>query len=706
VTAGSAGFGTAGVLSGYVRLAGDSAIEFKSGQITSLAGSLYLNGNDAFIEDSTALGSNSALTGLASIGAGAMFDLENGASVSTTGSLVNDGHIHLDTNAGDGGSSLTLAGALTNSGSLELSGGTVTAASVTVATGATLSSAGTLTLVAGAGAIPANGVEVTDGAVNLAGGTIQGTSLAVGAGVTVLGAGTIGAPITNSGTVEAEGGRLSLTAQISGAGAVQIAQDAVLELGAETTAGVAFTGADGTLKLDLPASYTGTISGFAAGDLIDLKGAAATAASATYSAASNTSTLTVALNGGGTLDYTLAGNYAGDNFTAAQEAGGDSYIKLAAPVMHTAYSYVTNFTKTHDIQTNLIKQFPTGIFTANNSFATPFDITADASGDNFYDADRPLTLSTSLPEISDVYMLLNAYSPPPGKALATVEFIGSQGADQTFTLINGVDARDFYHGIWANTIDGAATQNAFTINNVRGAAGTGNVNTGYTGTYVVDEIDFALIPAFADQTLTAIKITPLGNGTPILLGVTAKSTLAAFSATPTINTPQSATPPAAALDASVSVAPAGLTASGAFSGLAPGATDETDIRVGLDTSSAGAKTGAVTVDSGANLRFDSSVSPGQIINETGADALTLEQAQSFAATISGFGTGDTIDATNFVETATSYNFVENSAMTGGTLTLTDTSLSLTANILMTGDYSNSSFSLAHDSGTGTLVKFA
>ena len=45
-------------------------------------------------------------------------------------------------------------------------------------------------------------------------------------------------------------------------------------------------------------------------------------------------------------------------------------------------------------------------------------------------------------------------------------------------------------------------------------------------------------------------------------------------------------------------------------------------------------------------------------------------------------------------------------MTGGTLTLTDTSSSLTANIQMTGLYSSSSFTLAHDSGTGTLVKFA
>ena len=93
VTAGSAGFGTAGVLSGYARLAGDTAIEFASGGITSLAAGSHLGlvGSDAFIEDSTATGSNSALMGLASIGAGALFALHDGASVSTTGALANDG---------------------------------------------------------------------------------------------------------------------------------------------------------------------------------------------------------------------------------------------------------------------------------------------------------------------------------------------------------------------------------------------------------------------------------------------------------------------------------------------------------------------------------------------------------------------------------------------------------------------------------------
>ncbi len=146
VTAGSAGFGTAGVLSGYVRLDGDSAIEFASGEITSLGASAHLGliGDDAFIEDSTALGSNSALAGLASIGAGALFALHDKASVSTNGALTNDGQVYLDPNAGDGGSSLTLAGALTNSRELGI-GNTALSASDKV-TAASLDNTGSISL--------------------------------------------------------------------------------------------------------------------------------------------------------------------------------------------------------------------------------------------------------------------------------------------------------------------------------------------------------------------------------------------------------------------------------------------------------------------------------------------------------------------------------------------------------------------------------
>jgi hypothetical protein len=110
---------------------------------------LHLNGSDAFIEDSTALGSNSALTGLASIAENATFSLENGASVSTTGSLTNDGLISLDANTGDGGSNLTVGGTLTNDVELTI-GNTTLSASDAVAT-ASLDNTGLIQLI-GSGA--------------------------------------------------------------------------------------------------------------------------------------------------------------------------------------------------------------------------------------------------------------------------------------------------------------------------------------------------------------------------------------------------------------------------------------------------------------------------------------------------------------------------------------------------------------------------
>jgi hypothetical protein len=134
-------------------------------------------------------------------------------------------------------------------------------------------------------------------------------------------------------------------------------------------------------------------------------------------------------------------------------------------------------------------------------------------------------------------------------------------------------------------------------------------------------------------------------------------------------------------------------------------TNNGSIYIQLDTEElAGAVGGKGSFSlNGANLRFDSSVSAGQTINESGANGLILEQAQSFAGTVSGFGPGGTIDATNFLLSGTTFNFVENSGGTGGTLTLQDGSL--TANIHLTGSYAKSDFALAPDHGTGTLVQF-
>jgi hypothetical protein len=121
VTTGVAGFATAGTVTGFVNFLGDSAIEFLSGQISTIAtGSQLVLRRNAFVEDSTALGSNSALTGLADI-AGSL-DLGYRASVSTAGSLTDNGSILLDwfhgTGGTMGGSTLSIGGALTNKGTL------------------------------------------------------------------------------------------------------------------------------------------------------------------------------------------------------------------------------------------------------------------------------------------------------------------------------------------------------------------------------------------------------------------------------------------------------------------------------------------------------------------------------------------------------------------------------------------------------------
>jgi hypothetical protein len=470
---GSAGFGTAGVLSGDVRLVGDSAIEFPSGEITSLAANaiLRLNGSDAFIEDSKAPGSNSALTGLASIGAGAIFALRNKAAVSTSGSLANNGTIRLDFEGGVGGSSLTLAEALTNSGSLSIGNKTLSAADKVTA--ASLDNTGL--------------IQLTGSRANQA----------------LLDA----ASLDNTGIIE-----------VAGYGANQ----ALLNV-----TGNAGFGAAGTL--------TGIVN-LSQGAIEFLSGQISTIAAGS--------------------EFALNGN--------------DAFVE---------------------------------------------DSTALGS-------------NSALTGLADIAGILRLYS---GASLSTTGSV---------TVTNS----------GAITIDfGGSTLSI---------AG-GLTNSGYLEIALLSSSSSVTAKSFVNS--GTVDLT--GNGTIL----------------------------------------AALNVSGAT-------TNNGSISIATDTeklagpvSEAVGETGSFNL-SNANLQFDSSVSAGQTINESGADALVLDKAQSFAATISGFGTGDTIDAANFLFSGTTYNFVENSGGTG-TLTLTDKGLSLTANILMNGHYTNSDFTLAPDSGTGTLVKF-
>jgi hypothetical protein len=290
VTAGSAGFGTAEVLSGDIRLVGDSAIEFATGEITSLAANaqLHLNGSDAFVEDSSAPGSNSALTGLASIGVNAIFALHNNASVSTTGSLVNDGNIRLDFESGDGGSTLTVGGTLTNSGDLSI-GNTGISASDEVAA-ASVDNMGDIDLSGssptkqalldvtgaagfGAAGVLSGGVQLSaDSAIEFASGEI--TSLARGATLGLLG---------NDAFIE-DSSALGSNSALTGLASIGAYASLLLESGASLTTGalvnnggIALIGATSLTLAALTNTNTGGVSVFNVGSgqaLLDVTGSA------------------------------------------------------------------------------------------------------------------------------------------------------------------------------------------------------------------------------------------------------------------------------------------------------------------------------------------------------------------------------------------------------------------------------------------------
>ena len=203
------------------------------------------------------------------------------------------------------------------------------------------------------------------------------------------------------------------------------------------------------------------------------------------------------------------------------------------------------FPATDSFQTDYISTFPTGTYIPKKGPHVPYSIpsspaTCGYNGQGPCDANNTfcencqgatITLDVSIPAVTKVYTLMNGIAPPPGVQLTTIEFVGSKGTTQTFALVAGDDIRDFYHGNYANTLNngiaGVKAINVFTCvdpSSCLGGAGTGDVETGDTGTYNVDEQEITLSHLFAKQTLVQIVLTDTASsGGVVLLGMTAAS---------------------------------------------------------------------------------------------------------------------------------------------------------------------------------------
>ena len=177
--ASAAGFGVAGHLTGTVSLSGYSAIAFASGSISNIDSGawLALSGAHAFIENAT-LNANSALAGLSAI-AGSLY-VNGGAKIAAAAALQVSGLLSVDsytnyTYAGSGGSTVSVAGALTTASGGNVDLGSSNLTSTVALSAASLKNAGTLNVSGGSSAATAAKLTVASAAGFGVAGQLAGT---------------------------------------------------------------------------------------------------------------------------------------------------------------------------------------------------------------------------------------------------------------------------------------------------------------------------------------------------------------------------------------------------------------------------------------------------------------------------------------------------------------------------------------------------
>ena len=246
-----------------------------SGEVTlNGAGKVILSDvNDQIVSDgsSASLTNNSNILGAGTIGDSFHFlDFSNGTK----------GIVNADLN----GHALTVdTHSFSNAGILEATGQGVLLLESDITDTATAQ-----VKAAGAGAhIDLDGITISGGKVSTVAGSlieaINNTTPSTVSGATVSNAGTLGAEggdltiagaVNNTGKLDANGHHLTIEGAVTGSGSGTIEAGGTLEFGAASSAKITFTD-DGALIFDTATNaankFTGTLTGFAAGDHIDLE---------------------------------------------------------------------------------------------------------------------------------------------------------------------------------------------------------------------------------------------------------------------------------------------------------------------------------------------------------------------------------------------------------------------------------------------------
>ena len=312
------------------------------------------------------------------------------------------------------------------------------------------------------------------GIVQLGGGTFLTNSLTVAAGGLLDGFGTVSDAVANSGKIEANGGLLTVTGNITGAtGALQIDASSTLEVGGSSSETATYTGV-GKLELDQPTTFTGPIAGLILNDVIDLGGVTDVTKTQVVG-----STLTVTRSGHPNLTYTVSGTgLAGNHFAFASDGAGGTNLTLVAGPGAAAVvplgssgggSGSGNFI-------NLGGSDPTWVGGSGNSFNTAA---------NWNPATVPTAGSDAVITLAGAAVVSSVGNTVATLAMGTTDSLELAAASNTFTVTNGSGIGDLKGTI---TVDNS---------NVLVLGGTivnsGQIKLGSTGTNTDLRIGTAIV---------------------------------------------------------------------------------------------------------------------------------------------------------------------------------------------------------------------
>jgi hypothetical protein len=430
-------------------------------------------------------GTNNNFTNIAGAGTAAQLAINN--DVLLWGSITVAAGTTLAASADldlDGSATLAAASLSVGTGALLVVGG---ASTVTVTGGAAVQ-AGFISVLDGSkvqfasliadntdiGFVPATNTIAVDGASSLEVGSGGGAALGaitIDAGQSAVISGSLFGSVVNNGTLAVQaGGVLNIdvggdpydTAYVSpspnviGSGTLLLSEHSVLTLEVADSAALRFGGPGGTLDL-IGLLPSGTISGFAAGDLIELNEGDTTvlATGLNYTQTTNsTATLTLTKAGTTVGRLTLAGNYTGDLFHLGFDTQGDGFITLQtlgiAPVQP---SLIAGTAGTDTLVATANNQTLTGLggndtLSAANFTGVAFtDTTANLNGSTFtsFAASDVIDLTDLNPNTASVSYI-------PGTPTATLIITdGNHTATVTLSLAAALPP-----GLFSISTDGAA----------------------------------------------------------------------------------------------------------------------------------------------------------------------------------------------------------------------------------------------------------